>query len=579
MRTSIDYINERNKYSEAILKSDAKKIVVLAGPGCGKTYTFGELLKKHGTNSKNALAVTFINTLVNDLAKDLSSLAEVKTFHALAHKLLRQRSDDGLGQDFVLYDNLAEIVSEDYRIVTDNTPPDFSSMFRNYEDNESVSFYMARSCYYNAVAHDDAVYRVISRVKKGYNSKAAYKVVVVDEFQDFNVLEVEFIENILDVKEKLLIAGDDDQAIYGFRLASPKHIRLRAKGDEYDFKQLPYCSRCTSVVVDATNQIIRNANKNNKLLGRIDKSFICYMPDKQSESEIFPKIIYAACSVQTNKAPYISKYIESAINKISTEEIQESINRGYPTALIIGKTHYIKQVAKYLTNQGFEVDLSIKSDEVVLKEIVFALILLNKDQDNNLAWRLLLHFYKPFFLEEVVSNTDDETPLVGLLPKDFVVTWLKLAHLISEVKDKGDTYRQEDWKFMTSFIGVKKEEIMDYFIKEEEGGQNSGQEVESQVKPTIKLVTHFGAKGLSGGRVFIVGFNNGDFPADPSSPTNTEVCQFLIDITRTRKECHLVSNGRFGLKYGIQPSVFLDWIGEGNTRKIVVDKTYFQKKI
>ncbi|MBU4387772.1 hypothetical protein KJ644_04900, partial [Candidatus Dependentiae bacterium] len=82
--------DEREEYLDRILQSESEKKIIVAGPGTGKTYTFGQLLKEKA--SGNNIAMTFINGLVNDMSSSLGAYAEVRTFHSyckmVLHKLL-----------------------------------------------------------------------------------------------------------------------------------------------------------------------------------------------------------------------------------------------------------------------------------------------------------------------------------------------------------------------------------------------------------------------------------------------------------------------------------------------------------
>ena len=63
-----------------------------------------------------------------------------------------------------------------------------------------------------------------------------------------------------------------------------------------------------------------------------------------------------------------------------------------------------------------------------------------------------------------------------------------------------------------------------------------------KAKPSILLSSFVGCKGLSAGHVFIVGANDGSLPKDPRDINNIEIAQFIVALTRTRKQCHIVSN-------------------------------------
>jgi superfamily I DNA/RNA helicase len=93
---------------------------------------------------------------------------------------------------------------------------------------------------------------------------------------------------------------------------------------------------------------------------------------------------------------------------------------------------------------------------------------------------------------------------------------------------------------------------------------NGGREEQTRAEenseiPSIVCTTLVGAKGLSAGHVFIVGFNDGHFPQHPEAITDEDICKFIVGLSRTRKQCHLVSCGRFGAER-LSPSSFLDWV-------------------
>jgi hypothetical protein len=179
----------------------------------------------------------------------------------------------------------------------------------------------------------------------------SYPLIVVDEYQDFSLLETSFLA-LLATKSKVLIAGDDDQALYDFKNASSRYIRELYANDDYENFDLPYCSRCTAVIVDAVNDVVAAAKANGNLEGRLDKPFECYLPGKQTESEEHPKIIYAQCSVQSKKAPYPGRYIAEVIETIPVEVIRESKEGGYPTVLVIGDKPFMP--AAYAVAYGLD---------------------------------------------------------------------------------------------------------------------------------------------------------------------------------------------------------------------------------
>ena len=77
-------------------------------------------------------------------------------------------------------------------------------------------------------------------------------------------------------------------------------------------------------------------------------------------------------------------------------------------------------------------------------------------------------------------------------------------------------------------------------------------------KPTIVCTTLIGAKGLSGGYVFFAGCLE-NYASTPNAVTNDDICKFIVALSRTRKELHLISSD---LHYGwtAAPSRLISWI-------------------
>ena len=94
------------KCIKAILSSKSNKKIIIAGAGTGKTYIFREVLKANPDG--NNIALTFINSLTDDMASVFGDLAEVKTFHAYCKKLLHKQNGK-----VELFPYLTKIIEED----------------------------------------------------------------------------------------------------------------------------------------------------------------------------------------------------------------------------------------------------------------------------------------------------------------------------------------------------------------------------------------------------------------------------------------------------------------------------------
>ena len=335
-------VNERQKNVNSIVQSTDKYKIIIAGAGTGKTYIFKKILENKQGQGK-CLALTFINNLANDMSKELDGLAESRTFHSFCKKLLHKLNFPGIDKNFIFYPSLTWLISSDYLLLKDNTTYShndveklFNRVFRLLEEDTEeklLDFFIERANYYNAIGFDDSVYRVLIELRKNKTLIPKYSQIVVDEFQDFNKLEVGFIKT-LESKSPTLIVGDDDQAIYEFKHATPKYIREIAhsgNGQKYKKFNLPYCSRCPKVIIDTVNHIISNAIGVGCLKNRVQKEYECYLPDKASDSKKYPKIKVVKTTVDRRNSPYISKYIEKIIKNMPDDDLQESLRKNYQT--------------------------------------------------------------------------------------------------------------------------------------------------------------------------------------------------------------------------------------------------------
>ncbi len=568
-----DQEKDRKKCSDLILNSPAKKKIIVAGAGTGKTFTFQELLK--GKNG-NALALTFINNLADDLENELEGLAKSQTFHGYCIMLLHRTPFGGIDAGFHIFPKLPKIIKSDEQILFGRKESHFEEAFQCLiEDDGHIDFYINRANFYNAVGFNDSVYRMLQYFKSGSGEPPRYEQVVIDEFQDFNRLEVAFLEEMEKVNP-ILVVGDDDQAIYDRKNASPDFIREKAKDPDYERFELPYCSRCTEVIVNAVDDVITHAKANGNLTDRVDKKYTCYLPKKLQDCINYPKIVHAICSVHTKKSPYISMFIEREIQKIPREEIDMANKEDYPCVLIIGPKYYLSQINDFLVNNGYKVDYEEKKKDNNL-HILDGYEILLKDVEPNLGWRIILEFDEVENMNDIIGKTHtDQVDIVEQLPEGYRCKHEKVIDLLNHLKE--NTASIEEKNELKKIIDLDLNEIKTRLVIKEEDENDKTQKTDSQgnTQPSIKLTTYHGSKGLSGGFVFIVGLNDETFPRTPGSPSDYEVCQFIVALTRARKKCYLISNKRFGGNGWLRHSTFIDWIDDSKLSVDEVNKEYFK---
>jgi superfamily I DNA/RNA helicase len=401
---------------DAVLQSPARKKLLIAGPGTGKTTLFKKLLEITPGKPDQRIVLTFINNLKNDLKHDLASLAKVHTLHDFCLGLLYHdpalRED--LSSDFCVCPGLASIIAHDWELIEGSEIPHFVGEMRTLTEGN----YLGRGSYYDSVDFDDIVYRTYMGITLGYGNIGSYTLVLIDEYQDFNPLEAGIVD-ILGYANPIVIAGDDDQALYSqWRNGSCEYIRLLSKNEEFVVFELPFCMRCPKVIVDAVSDILTKASEIHRLEGRIDKPFRHYPPKKGADSAKYPKVIVVGTSTQSKKANYMGRYIAQEIAKIPADEIDTAIKEGYPPALVIVAKPYREQIITYLVDSGINVETRGDSESDINREK--GLSILKENQNSNLGWRIILEVDNPPFLREVVRATiDGRTRLIDVIPAEY----------------------------------------------------------------------------------------------------------------------------------------------------------------
>ena len=542
---------ERAECLNKILKSKASKKIIVAGAGTGKTYTFKEILKANGTGEN--VALTFIRMLTSDMFHSFGDLAEVKTFHAFCKKVLHEKNGR-----VDIYPFLTKIIEEDAKYLEKDLN-NFDKKFQLLEEkSEEIKFYLNRGDYYEAVSFNDSVYRLYKSLQRDGNTLPTFNQILIDEYQDFNPLEVAFI-NELEKKGNILIVGDDDQAVYDGRNASSTYLIEKYNSGRYEKFELPFCSRCTNVIVEASKSFLGKAKENGHLKNRIEKKYECYIELKDKDNLKFPKIVNAYCTLGS----IVAKYIKFFISKIDQTDIMESWEEGkdYPTALVIGPKQYLKKVYDEIIKEYPQIQYKQNIESALTPVNAYEILL--KEASHNLGWRLLINFYLTMDdIKNIITESTKGKNIIDCLDPKFVEGHKKVIEIIKMIKN-GNNLTKELKDKLEKVVGSSKTEIMEYYKPKEEDEK----QVFDKSKPSILLTSFVGCKGLSSGFTFIVGANNGSMPRDPKNISDVEISQFLVAITRTRKQCHIISdkwlvapylNGKYIQPFG--KSKFLKWI-------------------
>jgi superfamily I DNA/RNA helicase len=534
---------ERNKHFKQIATSRANKKVVVAGPGTGKTYLFKEILR----DKENSLTLTFVNALVEDLSLELNGLSNVRTLHSFARRLL-----GGLTKkDIRIFPTLTEVIAEDARTLT-GEDIDFNQIFYNRDDeNQHMKFYDKRRTYYDqCYGHSDVIFAVVKHLEQNRDNIPSYDQIVVDEFQDFNRLEVSLID-LLSQKSPVLLAGDDDQALYDFKNASPEHIRRRHtdKAMGYEPFNLPFCSRCTRVVVEATNDIIEAATRNGLLALRINKPFVYFDDqDKDIVSDRNPKIVYSQ--------PY-ARQIPWVIGQ-RIKEVAKELQRTFSVLIISPTRAQSRQIATALKDKGFGIIEHIDRPGGKGPNLLDGLKLLLENELSNLGWRIACRFLlnaKDF--ESLLKETDTENPkaihdLVHSGCKDQVKEMTAALKRLASDKAIDGTHLEILKNIGEDIYQITKDALAERL---DLGRQDIGSPEIRKIP--IRLTTIQSSKGLSAEYVFITHCDDQYLIRDRQKRiSDQDICSFLVALTRARRKVFLLSSRK-------EQPTFVKWVNTG----------------
>ena len=543
-KTYNEHAEQRRLSTEAILESLADKRIVVAGPGTGKSFLFQELCRRRiERGEKNILTLSFINELVDDLARDLHELSEVKTLHGFALSLIPGRKRMFLG--------LCKVIQADQNI-SSGKDVNYNNIFNNLLDAEDeLRFYSKRRKYYGFFSPNCSIYTLLKVFENDPDRIPSYSQILIDEFQDFNRLESRLID-VLSARSPILIVGDDDQSLYDFKSANPAEIRARHQSGEFTSFELPYCSRCTRVTIGAFHRVLEEGKSQGLASTRLPKAFE-YFPsvEKNKVSDANDKIMLRRQVFDTSLAYTIDEEIARTLDPRSKE---------LPSVLIV--CPYRKQIARLeqaLRTKGYKnIDASQKrAEHPRLDGLGFLL----KSLDCNLGWRMVFQDVceqsetMDRFAEVLHRSINEEKPFKDLLEssergriRDLVATLRKIQ--------KGKAASDEKRDHLLEHLGMNPHRAALANLRESLSRTHAPKNMFKNIP--IKLATILGSKGLTRDYSFLVHFDDKYLLEKDSSgklvPTDGKLYGFLVALTRARTRVHIYTS------QATKP-LFVSWMG------------------
>jgi DNA helicase-2/ATP-dependent DNA helicase PcrA len=262
----ISLLNDLNPAQRKAVLETEGSLLVFAGAGSGKTrvltYRIAHLIQEKGVSPRNIFAVTFTNKAADEMRERVEHLLGgsakgiwISTFHSACAHILRGHIDRlGFGRNFVIYDeedqerHLKTVMKEldlDFKMFHPRAmqsridrlknegilPEQYApSPFNIFEKRLALVYqkYQEDLRRNNGVDFGDLLLFVTLLFKKFPDVLRSYqnlcRYVMVDEFQDTNLIQYQLIKRLVEGHRNVCVVGDDDQSIYRWRGAEVGNI-------------------------------------------------------------------------------------------------------------------------------------------------------------------------------------------------------------------------------------------------------------------------------------------------------------------------------------------------------------------
>ena len=390
-------------------------LLILAGAGSGKTrvltHRIAYLIDECQVNPWNILAITFTNKAAGEMRERVDQIVDfgaediwVSTFHSTCVRILR-RYIDRLGYDrsFTIYDGddqktvIKEVCKKlniDTKIYKERTllsaissakdemigPKEY--LLRSEGDYarqriaQVYEEYQKRLKSNNALDFDDLLFKTVELFKTDAEVLNYYqdrfKYIMVDEYQDTNTVQFQFVSLLAAKYRNLCVVGDDDQSIYKFRGANIHNI-LDFEKTFPDAKviKLEQNYRSTKTILDAANGVIHhNQGRKDKTLWTDNEQGVpIALNQYQTEYEEAMGIVNdIAAKTERHEAEYKDFAVLYRTNAQSRVLEEKFVTRNIPYRVVGGVNFYqrkeIKDILAYLKiiNNG--------QDDVAVRRVV-----------------------------------------------------------------------------------------------------------------------------------------------------------------------------------------------------------------
>ena len=608
-------LNELNDRQRDAVTSEAPSLLVLAGAGSGKTrvlvHRVAWIVEAMQSNPNSVMAVTFTNKAANEMKSRIQELLQSPladlwcgTFHGLAHRTLKRfYKEANLISTFTVLDaedqlRVIKRICKDNNLEESSWPAkqiqwqinswkDAGKRPKNVDDNKDFYAETVKKIYsqYDEICKKDSLVDFAELLLKSYellksNKKVRdffhrrFRHILIDEFQDTNVIQYAWLNEVASKEASITAVGDDDQSIYGWRGAKVGHLEdFKTKHKHNETIRLEQNYRSTSIILNAANSLIENnqarLGKNLWTESNEGEQITLYQAfNEQDEARFVAEIIKSwmdggelfSDSAVIYRSNAQSRAIEEALLRANIPYRIYGGLRFYDRLEIKNAISYLRIIFNPHDNPAFERSVANPTRGVGAKTLAKIRSLANKHNisyiqasskmiDENVIRGRGANGLKKFL--EIILGLCGKIDDISL--SEIVGSILEQSGLIQfhekEPGEKGKT-RKENLEellsaaknFEMSFSDDKtNREITEQFLSNV--SLDAGDRQADEFDDAVQLMTLHSAKGLEFPLVFMTGLEETLFPHGRSmeSPDQLEEERRLcyVGITRAMKKLYL----------------------------------------
>jgi len=615
-----------NKEQQKAVKTTDGPLLVLAGAGTGKTrvitYRIAYMIEQ-GIPPSQILGVTFTNKAAKEMKKRLSEIINAEdaekvflgTFHSFCARFLRKEITPlGYMKNFTICDDadqkgIVKQVMAELNIHKEMIDPGLvlycigatkSSMLHPTElliHNIALSkiFPMLYKNYnkmlknQNMVDFDDLLLLTVQILDQFENVMAKYhdkfKYVLVDEYQDTNILQFNLLQKLASKHNNICVVGDDDQSIYGWRGAKIENIlNFPSLFPGAKKIKLEQNYRSTNNILNAANAIIcKNQNRHQKQLwsqcGDGEKIKLIVTTNEAEEANFIANAVSKVTglngtfddSVILYRSNHLSRLIEDALRKNKIPYKIIGAKSFYDRKEIRDAAAYLKLIVNKYDDQSLQRILSVPPRGIGSKSIE----LLRKMQSISYLpmTDLLIH-------EDFLSKVSTQAATSAKKLVETFNTWRNKFKASDNIAETTNEYLKEIG-FINGLIKMYKKRdeaekrlenvnelinaifqyqnnadnnisIADFLESYSLTDMNDKEDKKNESEQSVSLMTVHAAKGLEFKNVFIIAAEDNIFPNERAMQDNNEEEErrlFYVALTRAKENLYITrarKRSRFG---------------------------------